>query len=98
LSGQVAKPIEVWTVAHDRPWPLKELLQTIARAEGKKIHFLPVPWQFVWLALRCAESMGLKLTFKSDSVRSLAHQNLHPDFGPLEKAGLNLRSFTPRDA
>jgi nucleoside-diphosphate-sugar epimerase len=95
LSDKVPMPGEIWTVAHDRSWPLRELLETIALAEGKTIRFVPVPWQFVWFGLRCLESIGMKLGFKSDSVRSLAYQNPNPDFSGVEKSGLRVREFKP---
>lgn len=98
LSGRMAPPKEPLTLAHDEPWPLKKLLNTIAQAEGKSIRFIPVPWPLVWLGLRCLETMGLKLAFKSDSVRSLAYQNLAPDLSAAPKAGLKIRAFTPESA
>ena len=97
LSEKIPAPQSVWTVAHSRPWPLRELLNSIAEAEGKKIRFIPVPWPFVWLALKSLETFGLKLGFKSDSVRSLAYQNLHPDFSEIKKSGLPIREFMPAD-
>jgi len=95
LAVRVPAPTEIWTVAHGRPWPLRELLTSIAGAEGRNIRFIPVPWQFVWLGLKCLETVGLKLGFKSDSVRSLVYQNPHPELGRVEKAGLSLRDFNP---
>jgi nucleoside-diphosphate-sugar epimerase len=95
VSSKVSAPTEIWTVAHSRPWPLRELLQAIAAGEKTKIRFIPVPWQCVWLGLRCLESIGLKLGFKSDGVRSLAHQNPKPELGQAERAGLAVRDFNP---
>jgi len=98
LSAKVSLPTEVWTIAHPRAWPLRKLLQAIAQVEKVKIRFIPVPWQFVWLALKCAETIGVKLNFKSDSVRSLAYQNLNPELGRAEKAGLAVRDFSATDS
>lgn len=95
LSDRVPSPTEPWTVAHPRPWPLKELLTTIARTEGKGVRFIPIPWQLVHLGLKTAEILGLKLAFKSDSVKSLAHQNPRPKLGQAEAAGLPVREFSP---
>ena len=91
LSGKVPKPTEVWTVANPEPWPLRQLL--LAIAGDRKISFIPVPWQPVWLALRTAEILGLKLAFKSDSVRSIIYQNKSPDLHHVPAAGIELRSF-----
>jgi nucleoside-diphosphate-sugar epimerase len=93
LSVRVPSPDKIWTVAHPRPWPLRKLLEKIAESEGMKIRFVPVPWQFIWLTLKCLESVGLKLGFKSDGVKSLAHQNPKPELGQPERAGLGIRDF-----
>jgi nucleoside-diphosphate-sugar epimerase len=93
LSRKVSRPTEVWTVAHPAPWPLRTLLTAIAG--DRRISFIPVPWQPVWLALRVAELIGLKMTFKSDSVRSIVYQNTSPDLHHVTDAGFELRTFRP---
>jgi nucleoside-diphosphate-sugar epimerase len=97
LSAKVPKFTDCWTIANPRPWPLKKLLKTIAKAEDVEIHFIPVPWQLVWLALRSLEIIGLKLPFKSDSVKSIIYQNLNPDLSHAQNAGLEIRDLGPAD-
>ena len=93
LSGTVSRPASPFVVAHPEPWPLRKLLTAIAG--NRKLRLIPIPWQFVWLGLRTLESVGLKMNFKSDSVRSIVYQNQHPDFSEVRRLGVNLRAFQP---
>jgi len=81
------------TAAHEQPWAFKALLQAIARALDKKVTFVPLPWRLVWAGLKTAETCGLRLNFRSDSLVSLMHQNPRPDFSPNAAAGLTCRPF-----
>jgi nucleoside-diphosphate-sugar epimerase len=92
-SGAIEIPPRILTAANERPWPFKELITEIARAQGKKPAFIPVPWRLVWLALKSAEACGLRPNFRSDSLASLMHQNPAPDFSPNAGAGLVCRPF-----
>ena len=91
LAGRIPPPTESWIVAHPRAWPLRSLLQ--AMAGGRRLKFIPVPWPFVWLGLRAAEMAGLRLAFKSDSVRGLVYQNPRPDLAPFLASGLPIHDF-----
>lgn len=100
LSAFVAKNLEpgapaagLFTAAHEQPWAFKQLLQEIARAQNKKLSFIPLPWRLVWAGLKTAEACGLRLNFRSDSLVSLMHQNPRPDFSPNRAAGLVCRPF-----
>jgi len=81
------------TAAHPQPWPFKQLLQEIACALDKKVTFIPLPWRLVWAGLKSAETLGLRLNFRSDSLVSLMYQNPRPDFSPNEAAGLHCRAL-----
>jgi len=81
------------TAANPQPWPFKQLLQEIARALNKKVRFIPLPWRLVWAGLKSAETLGLRLNFRSDSLVSLMYQNPRPDFAPNAAAGLHCRAF-----
>jgi hypothetical protein len=81
------------TAAHAQPWPFKQLLLEIARGLGKKVKFIPLPWRLVWAGLKSAETCGLRLNFRSDSLVSLMHQNPNPDFSPNVQTGLVCRPF-----
>ncbi len=84
---------QILTVANETPWPFKQLLLEIARAQNKKPRFIPLPWRLVWAGLKSAEICGLKLNFRSDSLVSLMNQNPAPDFSANVKIGLICRSF-----
>jgi len=93
LTTGVPGSLRLLTAAHPQPWPFKQLLQEIARALDKKVTFIPLPWRLVWAGLKTAETLGLRLNFRSDSLVSLMHQNPRPDFAPNAAAGLNCRAF-----
>lgn len=92
-SGGVKISTGILTAAHEQPWAFKQLLLEIARALNKKPKFIPLPWRLVWLGLKAAETAGLRLNFRSDSLVSLMHQNPRPDFSANGGAGLSCRPF-----
>lgn len=92
-AGQIELPPQILTAANEQPWPFKKLLLEIARAQDKKVKFIPLPWRLVWLGLKSAEVCGLRLNFRSDSLVSLMNQNPAPDFSPNKKVGLICRPF-----
>ncbi len=92
-SGKTELNPQILTVANVQPWPFKKLLLEIARGQNKKVRFIPLPWRLVWLGIKSAEICGLKLSFRSDSLVSLMHQNPAPDFSENSKAGLICRPF-----
>jgi uncharacterized protein YbjT (DUF2867 family) len=96
LDGRVPAEIEPITVAHEQGWELKEILAQIARGLGKRVRFLPVPWQLAWLGLKGLELAGARPNFRSDSLVSLMYQNPNPDFSPNAAAGLICRPFEVR--
>ncbi len=92
-SGSTDAPPQVLTAANEQPWRFKQLIQEIARAQGKEPKFIPLPWRVIWLALKSAEICGIKLNFRSDSLVSLVYQNPSPDFSANARAGLVCRPF-----
>ena len=84
---------EILTAANEQPWPFKQLLLEIARAQHKQIKFLPLPWRLVWLGLKSAELCGFRLNFRSDSLVSLMYPNPRPDFSANAAVGLACRPF-----
>ncbi|MGA2787819.1 MAG: NAD-dependent epimerase/dehydratase family protein [Verrucomicrobiota bacterium] len=92
-AGKTPAGPPLLTAAHAQPWPFKQLLLEIARGLDKRIRFIPLPWRLVWAGLKSAETCGLRLNFRSDSLVSLMHQNPSPDFSPNAQAGLVCRPF-----
>jgi nucleoside-diphosphate-sugar epimerase len=95
-SGAIEIPPRILTAANEKPWAFKDLIIEVMRGLGKKPVFVPVPWRLVWLALKAAETCGLRPNFRSDSLVSLMYQNPAPDFSPNAGAGLVCRPFDPQ--
>jgi len=81
------------TVAHARPWLLRDLIRTIANRQKKNVKLLPVPWPGVYAGLKAAEFLGMKMKFRSDSVLSLVFQNPAPDFSEADRLQLERRPY-----
>jgi len=92
-TGKIELAPRILTAANEQPWPFKKLLLEIARGLDKKVKFIPLPWRLVWAGLKMAETCGVKLNFRSDSLVSLMHQNPAPDFSANAQAGLVCRPF-----
>lgn len=92
-NGQPGLAGQIITVAHPEPWPFRRLLSEIAAGLGRHPILIPLPWRFLWLGLKTAETLGLRLNFRSDSLVSLVYQNPQPDFGPLQRSGHACRPF-----
>lgn len=86
-------PLRPVTIAHRRPWPLRELLRTIGAGMGRTPVLVPVPWRGIWAGLKLAELLGRPLNFRSDSVVSLMNQDPAPDFTVAERLGVICRPF-----
>jgi nucleoside-diphosphate-sugar epimerase len=83
------------TVANEQPWTFRGILAEIARSKNKKISFVPLPWQLVWLGLKAAEACGLRPGFRSDAVVSLMNQNPNPSFAEQRELKVVCRPFHP---
>jgi nucleoside-diphosphate-sugar epimerase len=79
----------VLTAAHPKPWLLRDLILRMAIEEGKTVKLVGVPWRGIYAALKIAETLGLKIGFRSDSVISLVYQDPAPQLAH----GLVLREF-----
>lgn len=94
LATAPSAPEDVVTVAHPRPVPFREVLASIAEADGHAARLVPMPWRAAYLALRSAEKAGLRPPFKADSLWGLAHPPPPPpETWPLD---ISLRPFNPR--
>jgi nucleoside-diphosphate-sugar epimerase len=91
--GFEGRPI---TVANEEPITFRGILEELARAKGKKLRFLPVPWRLAWAGIKAAELCRVRLNFRSDSLVSLMHQNPAPDFKAKQELGIECRSFASK--
>lgn len=81
--------------ANPNHYSFRSILENLAkatRADGK-ITFLPVPWRAVWFGIKAAETAGLKLGFRSDSVFGLLYQDKNPKFSVPYPADITFRDF-----
>src|SRR5205085_10990430 len=87
LEGRVAAIAEPISAAHEQGLELKAILHQIAEALGKRVSFVPIPWQCAWLGLKTLELVGFRTNFKSDSLISIVYQNPKPSFALLTSPG-----------
>ena len=71
-------------------------MRVFARRAGKNATFLPLPWRLLGLPLWVTEAVGIRLSFRSDSLVSLMNQNPAPDFSVLKKLNIRLRPFADK--
>lgn len=71
LTGDVDHGTKPIIAATAKPISLRQLVGHLASESGRKPLILPVPSSAVEFGLRCCESLGMRLPFRSDSLRSL---------------------------
>ena len=76
------------TIAQPEGIAFRTLLGAIAAAQHKQMTCVPVPWRLLYLGLKTAETVGMKLDFRSDSVISFIFQDPAPDFEALARYGI----------
>ena len=86
-------PREPILAAAEQPRSLREILESLAVRQGKKVSFVPVPESLILAALKGAEALGLRPGFRSDSLISLVHPNPNPNFGPTRGIEASFRPF-----
>jgi nucleoside-diphosphate-sugar epimerase len=95
IENRVSPAATPVTIAHEQPWTFRQVLEEIARVRGKRLTFIPLPWRLVWLAIKTAETAGVRLSFRSDSLVSLMYQNPSPSFAEQRSLGVSPRAFAP---
>jgi nucleoside-diphosphate-sugar epimerase len=95
-SGPAASRVPI-TAASKQAFTLREIMETLAASQGRRVVFAPVSWRLIWACLKFAEVVGLPLRLGSDSLRSLLHPPAHlrVEEAPL---GVRLRSFSAESA
>ena len=79
-TGQIDLPPRALSAAHPKPVLFRDLVCSIARDQGRRIAFVPVPWRLILAAMTGAEMSGLRLSFRADSLVGLVFANPAPDF------------------
>jgi nucleoside-diphosphate-sugar epimerase len=80
-------------LGHPELITLRNLLEQIARARGRRARFVSVPSPPVLLGLRCAERAGLRLRFRSDSLLTLMGEEPGVDRAMLQELNVSFRSL-----
>ena len=93
LEDRISGRAEPLTLAHPHGCELKDILTQIAQALGRRITFVPVTWQCVWVVLKSLDLAGAQFRFPSDSLTSMVFQNEHPAFASAATLGFELRPF-----
>ena len=88
-----AAPKAPVTVAHDQPWPLREIIVAICYAHNRRPLVLPIPWRIAWMGLRAAEFARVPIALRSDNLVSLIYQNPSPKLNAQHELGVHCRSF-----
>ena len=79
-TGQIDPPPRALSAAHPTSILFRDLVRAIARNQGRRIAFVPVPWRLIHAAMTGAEMSGLRLSFRADSLVGLVFANPAPDF------------------
>ncbi|MEI6491806.1 MAG: NAD-dependent epimerase/dehydratase family protein, partial [Verrucomicrobiota bacterium] len=77
-TGQIDFTPRALSSAHSKPILFRDLVQAIARNQGRRIAFVPVPWRLIHAAMTGAEMSGLRLSFRADSLVGLVFANPAP--------------------
>ena len=91
MSAESRLP-QLITAAETTAREFRDIIGTLA---GRRLLFVPVPWQLAWLGIKCLEVLRLKLRLKSDSLIGLVYSDPEPDFAALENLGATFRPLTP---
>jgi nucleoside-diphosphate-sugar epimerase len=76
-----------------KPIKFRQIIEKFAGAENKKITMIAIPYWVIFSVLKIAEIVGIKIGFRSDSLKYMkrANHQLNFDFG--KKNQLNFREF-----
>lgn len=83
------------TLANPTPWRFRDLVQSVAASEGRKVTLVPVPWPLLFGGIRAGEALRLKLPFRSDSIISFVYHDRKPDFRLLDVLGIKTMPYAP---
>ena len=81
-------------IANPVPVAFRELVEGLARLDGRTCRTLPFPWRPIYGVLRASERLGLDPPFRSDSLFGLVHPApVVPNLQVLADLGVALRRF-----
>ena len=81
-------------IANPLPVSFRQILDRLAREQGRQCRFLRVDWRLVWIALLVAERVPLRQPIRADSLLGLVHPApLVPSLDVIEALGIQFRRF-----
>lgn len=87
---RIKKPI---VAASENSVTLKELIKFLAKQNGKRILFLPIPFYAVYSLLRIMEFLSLPFGLRSDSLFGLQFVNKEMDFSETQNLGFSFNQI-----
>ena len=87
-------PTQTLIAAHEVGLSLKEVVRKYATAISVRPIFLPVPYELILLGLQAFELLNVKMSFRSDSLKSMKGMCLFEKHPVLTDLGVNFRPFT----
>jgi nucleoside-diphosphate-sugar epimerase len=87
---EVSKPV---LAACKRGMSFRQILEVLAAVRGTRPILVPIPWRLVWAGLKGLEIIGLRPSFRSDSIVSLVNQDTAPSFEMTERLSVPFREF-----
>jgi nucleoside-diphosphate-sugar epimerase len=98
VSAVIERPADAGvapiSAAHPSGISLRGIMTVLCLAGGRRPHFIGIPSPMIAAVLAVAESAGLRLKFRRDSLVSLLSQNDAPDFACIERLGIAFRPFS----
>jgi nucleoside-diphosphate-sugar epimerase len=95
IIGGRLEPDRPAFAAHELPTTLRAIAVQVAQAHGRRLTVIPLPRRLAYLGLRSAEIAGLSLSFRSDSLLSLANPISLDRIAALERSPVAFPSLTP---
>jgi nucleoside-diphosphate-sugar epimerase len=82
-------------VANPVPVLFRQVIDGLARQQGRRCRMLPIDWRLLHRALKICEDLGMDLPFRADSLLGLANPApFVPNLAVLDALGVSLRRFS----
>lgn len=96
-AGAEGQPDWPLVAAAPDPHSLREVLDGIAEAAGRRRLFFRIPWQLVYFPLRGMEIVRLPLPMRADSALSIATLDPNPFRSGVGPSAVDFRHFEPSE-
>lgn len=93
-TSEIKNPDGPIIAAYEKGKTFKNILDILSSSKGKKPLYIPIPYSLVFTMLRTAETLGLKIRFRSDSLISMMNYDPKPNFNLEILKSIPLREFS----